>query len=104
MIYKIKIGIRPETRAGDHSAGGEISRRSAARILTALLPITVPDKRDRLTVVRTPVYAGRPKDALRLAVQSCGTSLLDHYILRLDDEIQAPCVNCEQNIVARLLR
>lgn len=57
--------------------------------LLRALPITVPDKRDRLAIVRTPMYARCPKDARRRAVQSRGATLFHHHVLRLDGKVQA---------------
>lgn len=80
--------------AQEDRGNGESLLRDATRVL----PITVPDKRDRLTVVRAPVYTRRSEDALRLTVQPRRTSLFHHHILRLDGEVQASCVDCKQKI------
>jgi len=69
---------------------------SLLRNASHVLPITVPNKRDRLTVVCTPVYDRRPEDALRLAVQPRRTSLFHHHIPRFDGEVQASRVDCKQ--------
>lgn len=77
-------------------------KKSLLAEMNHILPITVPDKRDRLTIIRLPMYIRRTKNALRLAVQPRRASLFHHHIPRLDGEVQASRVDCEREKKERL--